>query len=123
MSVRSYFAEYYAEERRETIAETEAGFLVYRIYETADKREKEIMLCDLYVAPEHRRKGEAQKLTELVEKIGRDAGCTHASCYIQHPDGTDETRRKTTYKLKLYIKNGFIIHSMNESQILLYKNL
>jgi len=119
-----FFVDYYKEERDEIVLQSDKGFIVYKIYDQAPGSEhREIMFCELYVAPEHRRTGEAQRLTRMAEDIGRKAGCTHASCYIQHKKATEEERERTTHKMRIYMKYGFKFHSANESQILLYKDL
>ena len=118
----SHFADYYKEERGETVIENEKGFISYKIYEGNSVEEKEVMICDFYVAPEFRGGPAAKKLADQVMDVGRAEGCTHLTCFIQHTRGLDD-RKRTTYKLKLYLHYGMIVHSMKEHQIILFKDL
>lgn len=118
----SHMAEYYKEERDETLLENEKGFISYKIYDhTQTLNRKEIMICDFYVNKDYRGTKAAKDLADEVEKIGRDQGCSDASCYIQHKGEEDMDR--TTYKLQLYIRYGFKVYSMSETQITLIKDL
>lgn len=122
MSHKCHFVDYYAEERGETVIEVDEGFVAYKIYDNPGVGEKEIMICDLYVAPEHRRKGIAQGLADAVSKVGRDNNCTHISCYVQHVNDK-RGRIRTSHKVRIFGEYGFKIHSMNDVQILMYKDL
>ena len=121
----SHFVNYWLEEKGETAIVNEKGFISYKIYDN-DKipnAEKEIMICEFYVAPEYRGTRAAKDLADQVCEIGVKNKCTHLSCYIQHPTNCETNRIRTTYKMNIFIRYGMIVHSMNETQILMYKNL
>ena len=118
-----HFVNYWLEEKGETTIINEKGFITYKIFDNAQVGEKEIMICEFYVAREHRGGFAAKKLADEVAEVGRKEGCTHLSCYIQHYGDSETARIRTSYKLHVYLRYGMLVHSMTETYILMYKPL
>lgn len=123
MSLDNYFVEYLAEEKGETVIVTDKGWASYRIFEHTGRAEKEIMICEMYVAPKYRGTQEAVRMSDEISEIGRKSGCSHLSCFVQKKNDTDHERRRMSYKLRIFLKYGFLLHSMNEHQLVLTKDL
>ena len=123
MSQREHFVNYALEEKGETTIVNDKGFITYKIYDNAKMGEKEIMICEFYVAREHRGGFAAKKLADEVAEIGRKENCTHLSCFIQHHADTETARIRLSYKLHVFLRYGMLVHSMTETYMLMYKDL
>lgn len=107
----SLWAKYISERQGHRIIESDHAFVSYNVQ--GDK----IYLEDLYVAPEHRKRGVAQGLMSSLEKIGKEHGCKALIT-------TTSTKTKgATYSLFVSIKYGLKVFKSDENYVWLYKEL
>lgn len=107
----SLYGDYILErEGRETI-ESENGFVTFKIYGI------ECLIQDMYVKPEFRKSGVANKMANKLTEIARDRGCKFLSASVS-PNTTDSTT-----SLKAILSYGFKLAKIDSQLIWFTKEL
>lgn len=70
----SHYAEYLRERTEDRILETEEGFATYRF--TQSQGGQSVYIIDLFVHPDHRKRGVASSIADRIVAIAKLRGCT-----------------------------------------------
>lgn len=107
----SHYARYVSERLGWHVIENEAGFIAYSI------SPPNAAIEELYIVPECRRSGLAQRLGEQVEEIARGQGCTTLwTQAVLNSAGAD-------YTVMISQKYGFKLASAEGGRIIMRKEL
>ena len=68
----SHYAEYLAERTSDMIKEFSTGFIQYRYLDGG----KSVYVVEIYVVPDHRKKGTASSMADMVAVEAKEKGCT-----------------------------------------------
>lgn len=66
----SPWSHYIAERENAEVYETSEGFAIYKV------EQQSVYIQDIYIKPEHRRKGAAAKIADSIATIAIERGCT-----------------------------------------------
>lgn len=111
MIADTLYAKYISEREDAKIIENESGFLTYKIFNN------EILILNLFVDKDCRKKGICTNLIYELEGIAKENRCDIISGYIQINDiGCNST-------LFTALKIGFKIGAANQQSILIYKKI
>jgi len=107
----SMFADYFKEQGQLDTIENENGFVVYQIFKD------EFFIKEYYIIPE-KRMGNAHVLFfEEIHRLALEAKCSYVSCSV------DTTIKDPETPLIFNLKNGFKIHSLSGTKIILTRSL
>jgi GNAT superfamily N-acetyltransferase len=110
----SHYANYVAERTNKLIYEDEYGFITYYylVNEVAG-----LMIEDIYVSPEHRRKGVASAMADKLVEKAKELGYT--KCWGQ----VCPAAKNSTESMKVMLAWGLNIHSFSNNVIFLCKDI
>jgi GNAT superfamily N-acetyltransferase len=108
----SFYADYLRENTDVEIVETEDGFATYRYL-----NENQVYLMDIYVKPDHRCKGVASALANIIVGRAKQRGCTEIIGSVV------PTSKRANDSLKVLMAWGMRLMSSNNDLILFKKGI
>jgi ribosomal protein S18 acetylase RimI-like enzyme len=104
--------QYFKESQGYDCHECPVGFILYRVVGP------ELHLGHMWVEPSARKSGAAQQMTTDVIALGKERGCTIASCVVTCDGSATSTRL-----VRIYAEYGFIIVSADQGAIIMTKEI
>lgn len=110
----SLYGKYVKERENREIVETDHGFATFQYcgYENT-----ECYIIDLYVLPDHRKKGVASQLADRIAEMAKEKGCQYLSGSV------DPTANGATDSVKTLLAYGFDVAAVSEKLIWFKKEL
>ena len=113
METVSLYSDYVNERLGETVIEEEWGFISFHVEPALGT----VILNDIYIRPEDRKKGRGVELVRKVEQAVKAFGCNTMIGYIW------PSANGSTLAMRAALANGFSLHGIEGPGIILKRSL
>ena len=112
----SLYSQYLTERTNDEIIETGGGFATFRFI-TNEHGDKDVYIIDIFVVPEHRRKGLAAALADQVVACAKERGCKRVIGTVV------PSTKGSTASINVLIGYGMTLHSAANDLIVFFKDI